>query len=119
VRWLVVGAVVWGLLAVPVVAGLMVTDRAQVTSHTQLHHAQLGRPVSWITQDASTLSPPMPYAVGLLSPWENPTDAHWWAFLVDIAIVWAAGMVVLGPLVWSGQRLARDRAAHAPGAAAS
>jgi hypothetical protein len=118
VRWLAAGAAVWALLSVPIVVGLMFFDDEQVTSRGQAHDVELGRPVAWTTQDASARVDSFPSEVST-NPWEQPTDAAVLPFLGDVALVWTAGVLVLLVGAGSAKRLARDRAAHAPGAASS
>ena len=91
-----------GALDLALVALLMVLDKVQVQSQTELARVGLGMPLNWVTQNQG-IDPPLPWRTGVLSPWENPTTIAWLPLAVNLVIVglvltgvWACVQVLLG-----------------------
>lgn len=97
-----------------VIAAFLVSALA-VTASPVLHNVELtqraddrdvafGLPVAWIHQDQSSLSPRVPGKVGLVSPWEYPTEMSAGVFLVNVLIVSAGVLAVAALLVTAATR---------------
>ncbi|MCW2752577.1 MAG: hypothetical protein JWR83_3687 [Aeromicrobium sp.] len=69
-----------------------------------------GWPFDWVTQQSS-LTPPLPYDIGLGNPMENPTDLHWIALAANIVLMWAClvAAALVTKLVWGKRTQGSNR----------
>ena len=89
--------------SVLLVVGLALTDTDRVSTAADQRNVDIGRPLAWVHQDQSGSTPPLPTDLALSSPWEAPTGVAGVALLVDVLIVSALTVVVVGGL-WAGGR---------------
>ncbi|GHJ60029.1 hypothetical protein NOK12_25470 [Nocardioides sp. OK12] len=97
-------------LGVVLVAALRDTDL--VATRVGQRSVDLGWPFDWIHQNQSSLDSPLPYRLGLSSPWEHPTDVSAVAFVGNVLIVFAVVAVVgllVGALAVGLSRLFKTR----------
>jgi hypothetical protein len=73
---------------------------------TELRDARFGYPFAFILQDQSGRDPPVPGAVSIASPWENPTKVQWVALSLDVVFLWAFAW---GSAWWMGRKVGRER----------
>jgi hypothetical protein len=93
-RWLVMLTAFGTIPALAVSVGVVLVaalrDTDLVTTRASQRHVDLGWPFVWIHQDQSSLYPPLPYRLGLSSPWEHPTHLTGIAFVGSVLVVFAA-----------------------------
>jgi len=81
-------------------AGLSVFLPVTIHNRTELRQVNLGFPFSFIIQNQGSLPvgypdyPQFPIRQALLSPWEYMLQVIWWRFLLDIAIVYIALVLI-------------------------
>jgi hypothetical protein len=89
--------------------GSMVADGEAVGTRAQQDQLSFGWPLAWVTQDQSSLDPPLPYRLSVASPLESPTHFHELALVVDFALM--LGVVLAA--AWLIRRAAAEKSAHA------
>lgn len=68
-----------------------------VATRAGMRSVDLGWPLVWVHQDQSSLDPPLPHSMALVSPWEDPASIAWAALVVNVLIVFT--VVVVGGLL--------------------
>jgi hypothetical protein len=101
-RWLVTmtafGTIPAFVLSMGVVLASALRSADVVATRPGLRSVDLGWPLVWIHQDQGSLDPPLPYRLGLASPWEQPTYVSGTAFLENVLTIFAV-VAVVGLLV--------------------
>jgi len=86
------------LVAAVVLVFSPLLSRPSVQDLNDLEEVLFGWPIGYVTQDQSSLSPPLPYRTQLLSPLEYPTGMNILRlFLSGLSL--AAAAFLLGPVI--------------------
>jgi hypothetical protein len=95
VLWLLAGLL--GLVvAFAIVLALTWSQTVNVTAPAQQKALTFGWPLGWVTQDLSSMDPPMPYDMSMGSPWEHPvTNVRWAPLGLDLAAFWVPFLAVV------------------------
>lgn len=98
------------VFAVGVVFGTSFFHADRVRTASDAEHLHYGFPITWITQDQSTLTqaPNLPASVTMGSPFNNPTLFQFDDLLADIAII-GATLSVICLVCIGGIRTLRER----------
>ena len=85
--WRAAALLIPAAATVTLVLGLF--DRVTVASHAALARLTFGHPLAWLSQDQSSLEPPIPATMRFVSPWEHPASVALVPLLLDVLIACA------------------------------
>ncbi len=100
------------VLALTVTLVVSWLQTALITDAAQLGSVTFGWPFGWITQDLSSLNPPLPYRLSMGSPFQFPVrEFRVLALLANLALVWVPFVALAQVVRRSNQRRTADRTA--------